>query len=870
MKQVLSLLLALVVMVPDGAFGLGLGKIERKSKINEPFNATIEIIGARADDLADLTVKLADPGRFKNAGLDRPDALAKLHFEVVQNELGSDFIKITSEGPIQESFLNFLIEINWPKGRLFREYTVLLDTPVYEPGVRKRTLAGPARTTVPEMPVRKAVERMAPKPRPSTDTYGPTVRGDTLWEIATQLRSERSVSLHQMLLALWRANPKAFFQDNVNALKKGTVLRIPNTKEVSKLSRAEAIALIQHHHVLWEEYRQRLAGTAGKRAIGTETSRGTAPGETHTVIAGQSNEQLKLLAATEWEVKGQEQGAKDAAASQQIDSIRHELELANEELESKRQEIASLKTNLTEDESLIKDLKQQIDIKNAELAALQTKLAANQQQAQATEGASPPPPPTATRSETPTQDTSAGVSKETAPAASKTGGLPLAEVQPAERAQEPRPVVESQPGREETTADKGILDSIPGGIMTLIAGALAILLGVFALFRGKREETFATPEGEQFTFSLDDLEESDAERPSAERTAVDFDLEGMEAPTAKEAGVGETPIIRPQEWEEDLSPEVDEQLAKFEEEAAPSSKNLDLSSEGFIDIGREDESSKLDERAEFIDLTRAEADLDTVDFQISEPEEKESLGLTSESQDEELPDVFDITKAETTLDESAADVVDLTGGSDFQPSATANVPLMGEISSDEPSGRMAFQPSISLSESPSEAESKMDFVDSDEIEFDIGDMTFEPGHLEEMPGRSESYSTPSDLSWLKDQDAPFVDISKDDTATFPAGGQGKAGADDLDFAFRFSTDLGVSSHGDKQIHDDENDHGAVSPLFHAVEDDTESDENDTKLNLALTYIELGEADGARSILNEVVRVGTEEQKKEAERLLMKL
>ncbi len=127
--RILLVLLALVA--PTGVNALGLGKLELLSALNQPFKARVELLSATADELDSLKVSLADQEAFERAGIQRTFLLTSLRFRVEETESGSDYIRIHSSESIREPFLNFLLEINWSKGRLFREYTVLLDPPTY-------------------------------------------------------------------------------------------------------------------------------------------------------------------------------------------------------------------------------------------------------------------------------------------------------------------------------------------------------------------------------------------------------------------------------------------------------------------------------------------------------------------------------------------------------------------------------------------------------------------------------------------------------------------------------------------------------------------------------------------------------------------
>ena len=122
----------LTALLPINSFALGLGEIEVNSFLNQPLNAEIQVLSARPGEIDDLMVSLASRDAFTRAGLERPRHLSDLRFTVKKNEEGdSAVILVTTRAAVQEPFLNFLVEADWSKGRLLREFTVLLDPPFY-------------------------------------------------------------------------------------------------------------------------------------------------------------------------------------------------------------------------------------------------------------------------------------------------------------------------------------------------------------------------------------------------------------------------------------------------------------------------------------------------------------------------------------------------------------------------------------------------------------------------------------------------------------------------------------------------------------------------------------------------------------------
>jgi pilus assembly protein FimV len=513
MRRELAYLLSLMLVAPEGAYALGLGTIQRKSALNEPFNATIKLLSARAEELDSLKVRLADPERFQRAGLERSDVLSQLRFEVIQADPGSAYIKISSQQPIRDPFLNLLLEVSWSKGRIFREYTVLLDPPLYDPGARiaRQAAPVPADSSKPgsediaaapaEMRRDKPYPRRKPRLR-APGVYGPTAPGDTLSEIAVALRPERSVSINQVMLALLRANPQAFFQDNVNNLHKGMVLRLPDIATIKSISQAEALAQVQQHYTVWEQYRSGMLAAPAPRPIGAGPAEGRGEGTQDTALGPkQDGAQLKLVSPSDT----------TSIASQAVpqppvegaDKVQNELTLAREDLETLRQENAELNTKLAEADNLIKLLQRKLEINDNEFAALQAKVGAGQRSvsdpaelnppstapgAQATEPAKTPAElpvkPEAQPGEKPTESTE------------REGGPPLPisageKIEPSTTAPVASPGVEA--GKEKTktavveeVAPKGVLEALPGGVITLVVILTILVLGLLAALITRR------------------------------------------------------------------------------------------------------------------------------------------------------------------------------------------------------------------------------------------------------------------------------------------------------------------------------------------------------------------------------------------------
>ncbi len=375
----------LLALVPALVNALGLGNLDLNSALNEPFDARIQLLSPTADELDALTIGLADSEAFARAKIDRPFILGKLKFSLRRSvDDGPDYIRVYSQDPIREPFLNFLVEVSWSNGRLFREYTVLLDPPLYDPNARAGEFTQnqvkttdsiePVISIDPDHKVVTASEfeqtGSAPVSKPNVNyasgDYGPTEKSDTLWSIASAMRPNSSTSVNKMMLALLRANPEAFFNQNINGLKSGQILRMPNESEINALTNAQALADVQSQHAAWDNIKDNLSSAVSERpevsSVPESSDTSSAVDTTEAMV--ESEAELKLVAAKEEGEATQQVSSVDAAAGD-------DLVLAKESIQALTSENIELKDRLQESEALLEDLKRLLLLKDDELAALQ-------------------------------------------------------------------------------------------------------------------------------------------------------------------------------------------------------------------------------------------------------------------------------------------------------------------------------------------------------------------------------------------------------------------------------------------------------------------------------------------------------------------
>ncbi len=288
-----------ILLLASQSWALGLGEIRLSSALNEPLRAEIELLAAAPEELDNLRIQLASVETFERYDLDRPLFLSRLQFRIVRSgSAEGNVVTITSDEPVTEPFVTFLVEASWTRGRLLREYTVLLDPPTFAPPpVTQSTQAITAPTRVaqtdsgriqrpapqppvsePETAVLPPVQAAAPAAQveepppfepvdeplapvdepafdePAFDTTTPgevlVQRGDTLWSITSRVRPDSRLSMNQTMLAIFEANPQAF-AGNINIMSAGATLRIPSADEIFRISRGDALAEVQRQNAAW-------------------------------------------------------------------------------------------------------------------------------------------------------------------------------------------------------------------------------------------------------------------------------------------------------------------------------------------------------------------------------------------------------------------------------------------------------------------------------------------------------------------------------------------------------------------------------------------------------------------------------------------
>ncbi|ACV26898.1 FimV/HubP family polar landmark protein [Kangiella koreensis] len=264
-------------LMTSQAWSLGLGELKTESGLNQPLNAEIVLLSSKELQESDLRAKIASFEAYERYGVTREPFHSLLRFEVYSKADGSKAVRVSSDSPIKEPYVNIIIELDWPQGKLMREYTLLLDPPVFnkttpvvstEPSQTQVTpTQRPATVTeeVARTPTTTSQTQSQPQEEPDKPQQSPTEtttrteattqrraapvfdgnswsvgRGQTLWSIASQVRPNNA-TVQQTLIALYRNNPDAFINNDVNRLKAGYQLKVPEQSYIDSISHAEAL-----------------------------------------------------------------------------------------------------------------------------------------------------------------------------------------------------------------------------------------------------------------------------------------------------------------------------------------------------------------------------------------------------------------------------------------------------------------------------------------------------------------------------------------------------------------------------------------------------------------------------------------------------
>lgn len=871
MVQVRKLVLAIAAasaLSSGMAHALGLGELTLKSTLNQPLVAEIELLDVKELTAAEVVPSLASPEDFAKAGVDRQAFLNDLTFTPVLNASGKSILRVTSSKPLSEPMVKFLVQVMWPNGRLLRDYSVLLDPSKFSPQTADAA-AQPAPTQTVTAPVTGGT-------KPSQYTTAPR---DTLWEIAEKTGNGGSVQ--QTMLAIQALNPDAFIDGNINRLKAGQVLRLPDQAQSTSLPQPKAIAEVSAQNTAWRQGRRYVAkpGTGQQQLDATKRARGEGPS------SQTATDKLSLVSAESGKA-----GGKGAAGDAK--NLSNKLAVTQESLDTTRRDNAELKSRMTDLQSQLDKLQRLIELKNNQLAKLQA------------EGAAGTPASDATA---PAMSAELAANPDAAPAPAPEAAAPQDAAPPAEKPVEPTPAASDDQQFKELLTNPWLLG--------LAGGAAVVALFLLLLLARRRK---AQQEAEKHLRMARDLAEEQAFSAELDLPKGIFDDLEVPPPSVKLATAPTPPpapapapapvfapvVVTPPIAAPLVSPageRNDDVLSKAQSHITAGRLNQ---AAALLEDGIKQEPQRSDLRLKLMEVYGQQGDRDAF---VAQERQLVANG-DNFAQVEKLKSRFPAMAVAAAGGIAAAAIA-----------AELDAQYVKDLLLDEPEAPApavpddfdnAFDLSLDDLETASPAvvvPAPVAAADLDEFPLD-DDLSFE-SVLQQQTDIKENLDDLSDFDLDMDLggDASPATLAEDDfllslddgvkdldlpVAEAPA--VPAAALDDLELPADF--DLSLADEMDApdapdafaaELEDvnaelDRLSQSFGEPSFTAEDamasaaDEPEfdflsgTDEVATKLDLAQAYIDMGDADGARDILNEVVTEGDAGQKSEANEMLSRL
>lgn len=455
-----------MAMLLAGAFsahGAGLGKLSVYSGIGQQLNAEVALT-ATPGELNSMSAKMASLDAFREAGVEYTSVMSDVRISLEKDAAGQPILKLTTVRPVTEPFLHFLVELSWTSGRMVREYTFLLDPPELLQVAKPASVVTPTKpagkplpaAAQPTVPTAKAAAQAAKPTVPATGEYQ-VKQGDNLGKIARETKPD-SVSLDQMLVALFNSNQDAFSGNNMNRLRAGKILRVPSAEEASQVDPAAARKIVIGQAGEFNAYRNRLAGTVAEMPKAESVPQQQASGTIKPKVEDQA---AAVVAKDKLEVSRTEPAKVTQAAA--TSNLEEDLIARDKALREASERIVQLEKN-------IENLKKLVEVKSQSGAALQ-------QQAQSAVPAAADKPVDSPKTATPAAEQSPAKAETPKPAEPAASAAPAP---PAPIAK--KPVTPTPPPPEPSFMDENPEIVYGGG------GLVALLLAYLGYSSARRKK----------------------------------------------------------------------------------------------------------------------------------------------------------------------------------------------------------------------------------------------------------------------------------------------------------------------------------------------------------------------------------------------
>jgi pilus assembly protein FimV len=836
-KALVGLVVALLPCVVGAA---GLGRLSVLSNLGQPLVAEIEL-SVTKEELGSLNARLASPDAYRAVNLQFNAALSGARVTIERRSNGQSILKVVSTRPVAEPFIDILVELTWASGRMSREYTALLDPP----GVPSAPPA-PAISAVPESrpapaPSAPATEAQpqtkaaAPAPSASVTTpsaggkeYGPIQRGETLGKIAKSVMPE-GVTLEQMLVALYRSNPDAFIHKNLNLVRTGKVLRVPDREEVAAISKGQANKEYRTHVADWNSYRQKVADVAG-----------AAPSDARPTVKGKITTKVEDKGATgePKDVVRLSKGEPPAAAGKKgkPQSSAERIRTLEEEAVAREKSLTEANERIGQLEKTIQDMKKLADLKSPGMAAAQQQAQqAAKPEAKKAEPAKPEP---------------------AKPEAKKPEPAPAAKPEAAKPAEAPKPEAAPAPA-EKPVADKGV--------------------------EAPKPEAAPAPKPAVEAKKAEPKKAAPAPKKAKEPELMDQVLDALTDPLYLGGGVGVLVLGGLGFWfarrrrsrtdagrEEPVAPKLSKAAAAAAGAAAEST-NTSAASQPEASTAGGDEVDPLQEAEVYIAYGRDGQAEEILKEALAKNPQREEVKL-------KLLEIYSARKDKAAFGKIAADFNKQTGGSGdgWLKAAAMGYALdpanaMYEAGKDAvglaaPSGGGATDvdldlglgdtgtaTDITLEAGAAAAGTDTGILDLGAAEKPEEQTAATPDFALDVPAAEPVAAEPAQDNIIDFQielpkvDDPTTKVTPPPAAAAPAGDGGlDFKLDDLNLTLDAKPAAAAGGGGEKDGH------------WYDVQ---------TKFDLAKAYQEMGDKDGAKEILHEVIKEGDDEQKSQAKTLL---
>ncbi|AVX90084.1 MULTISPECIES: FimV/HubP family polar landmark protein [Pseudomonas] len=876
MVQVRKLVLAIAAasaLSSGMAHALGLGELTLKSTLNQPLVAEIELLDVKDLTAAEVVPSLASPEDFAKAGVDRQAFLNDLTFTPVLNASGKSVLRVTSSKPLSEPMVKFLVQVMWPNGRLLRDYSVLLDPSKFSPQTADAA-AQPAPSQTITAPTTGATH---------PNQYTTTPR-DTLWEIAAKARTGGSVQ--QTMLAIQALNPDAFIDGNINRLKTGQVLRLPDSVESTALPQSKAIAEVAAQNEAWRQGRRYVA----KPGTGQQQLDATKRGRSNAGTGQNAKDNLSLVSAESAKARGKGP-AGDAKA------LSNKLAVTQESLDTTRRDNEELKSRMADLQSQLDKLQRLIELKNNQLAKMQA------------EGPGTAPAATAA---VPAITAELAATPPATPA--EAAPTPESAIAPPVDTPAETPVVAPKPVVDE---DKTFNELLTNPILLGLIGGGAVVLLLLLLLLARRRK--AQQEAEKHLRMARALAEE--QEFSAEQDLPESSFEGLETPAASvklntpASAPAPAAVVAPVVMAEPIA-------APLVAPAAERSDDVLDKAQSHINAGRLNQAAALLEEGVSLEPQRSDLRLKLMEVYGQQGDRDAFVGQERQlvangdnfAKVEELKKRFPAMAVvavaglaaaaaaaeldaqyvkELLLDEPEAPAPE-PAADDLDSAFDLSLDDLDNITPVEPAPVVAPEAPVELDEFPADDDLSFESVlqQQTEIKENLDDLS--DFDLDLDLGAEPAPAPMADLAdddFLLDLDEGVKDLSPAEPVVASEVPQ-----DDLELPADFDLSLAdemdtnpaepdafAAELDDVNAELDRLSQSIAEPTFTEAdaamgdelgEDDFDflagTDEAATKLDLAQAYIDMGDNDGARDILNEVLTEGDEKQRGEAKEMLSHL